>query len=121
MGDTIATAAGDSITCFRSHKKQSAVSQGEEIYSTKDIGDTVLAATSFIKDPKNSFHQVLRLNFGCKKLSGLNKLIRMDRMVVLHEKREKLWQRQDIIELIKDFPDPKLAKYFHVSYKFEEQ
>jgi hypothetical protein len=56
MGNAIATAAGDSLTCFRSHENQSAVSRGVAVGSGRDIDDAVLAATSNIIDAQNNLH-----------------------------------------------------------------
>ena len=46
MGNQIATAIGDNLTCFRDHENQDAVSRGIAAGSGKDLDDAVLAATS---------------------------------------------------------------------------
>jgi RES domain-containing protein len=56
MGNTIATAAGDTLTCFRSHENQDAVSRGAAIGSGRDIDDAVLAATDNVIDAQNNLH-----------------------------------------------------------------
>lgn len=50
MGNRLATAVGDNLTCFRDHENQDAVSRGVALGSGKDLDDAVLAATSNMID-----------------------------------------------------------------------
>ena len=50
MGNSMATAIGDNLTCFRDHENQDAVSRGIALGSGKDLDDAVLAATSNMID-----------------------------------------------------------------------
>jgi hypothetical protein len=49
MGN-VATSIGDTMTCFRDHENQEAVSRGVALGSGKDLDDAVLAATSNMID-----------------------------------------------------------------------
>ena len=53
MGNTVATAIGDSLTCFRSHENQEAVHRGVALGGGRDLDDAVLAATSNMIDGAN--------------------------------------------------------------------
>ena len=53
MGNTVATAIGDSLTCFRSHENQEAVNRGVALGGGRDLDDAVLAATSNMIDGAN--------------------------------------------------------------------
>ena len=48
MGNSITTAIGDNLTCFRDHENQDAVGRGFAAGQGKDLDDAVLAATDNI-------------------------------------------------------------------------
>ena len=121
MGNRLATAVGDNLTCFRDHENQDAVSRVVAIGSSKDLDDAILAATSNMIDAQNSLVQTLRLTFACSKLPNLDTFTRTDGMAVLFEKRGTMWQQIGMTEVIMDNLDPEWVKAFDVAYKFEEQ
>ena len=91
MGNKIATAAGDTFTCFRDHENKDAISRGMAVGSGQDLDDAVLAATNNMIDAQAGLSQLLRLTFGCKDLPNLDTFTRTDGMVVLYEKRGNMW------------------------------
>ena len=120
MGNSVTTAIGDNLTCFREHENQEAVGRGAATGSGKDLDDAVLAATSNAIG-EHALSQTLRLTFGCKKLPNLDTFTRTDGMAILYEKKGNMWQNHGQTEVIMDNLDPEWVKAFDVPYKFEEQ
>ena len=121
MGNQVATAIGDTMTCFRDHENQQAVGRGVAVGSGRDLDDAVLAATSDMLEGQNHLSQTLRLTMGCKKLPNMDTFTRTDGMAVLYEKRGNMWTLLGMTEVIMDNLDPEWVKCFDVPYKFEEQ
>ena len=121
MGNDLATAVGDNLTCFRDHEDQAAVSRGVAAGSGRDLDDAVLAATSMAIDNQNRLSQILRLTFSCKALPNMDTFTRTDGLAVLHEKKGRMWQMIGMTEVIMDNLDPSWVKCFDVQFKFEEQ
>ena len=121
MGNQVATAIGDTMTCFRDHENQQAVGRGVAVGSGRDLDDAVLAATSDMLEGQNHLSQTLRLTFACKKLPNMDTFTRTDGMAVLYEKRGRMEHLLGMTEVIMDNLDPEWVKCFDVPYKFEEQ
>lgn len=119
MGNTVTTAIGDTLTCFREHENQEAVGRGVATGSGKDLDDAVLAATSN-EINAHVLQQTLKLSFACKNLPNMDTFTRTDGMVVLFEKRGNMWQMLGMTEVIMDNLNPEWVKDFQVPYKFEE-
>jgi len=91
MGNRIATAVGDTLTCFRDYENKDATSRGLASGLGQDLDDAVLAATNNMIDGQAGLSQMLRLTFGCKDLPNLDTFTRTDGMLILYEKKGNMW------------------------------
>jgi hypothetical protein len=85
MGNTAATALGDTFTCFRKHENQgSVVSGGGKMGVGRDLDDAVLAATNKNIANEGGLVNLISLSFAGVKFPNLDTFTRTDGMCVLH-------------------------------------